>query len=224
MMGSVHKDVPCTKCHTDFDASMASQSHQGKKTDSKKVAGLACKNCHEHATQLKVYDKSTHGRKALGGDAKAPTCADCHGSHNIQSLKKNAVYRTAFRMDAMKVCGKCHQKYYDSYNDYYHGRAYKTGATDAPTCWDCHGAHDILPADQTESRVAKGNLAKTCGACHVDSRANFVQFATLIHGRSTVMNKNLLIKYKDKLFAWIGKTFLGSREATASAKTAAPQK
>ncbi len=221
MLGSVHKDVPCTKCHTDFDSALASQSHQGKKTDSKKIAGLSCKNCHEHAKQLKVYDKSTHGRLAMGGDDKAPTCADCHGSHEIKSLKKDKAYKAEFRMSAQKVCGKCHPKYYESYNDYYHGRAYKTGAADAPTCWDCHGAHEILPAAQTESKVAKGNLAKTCGACHPDSRAGFAKFGALIHGRDTMLGKNLLIKYKDKLLTWFGNTFLGSKEAAASVKPAA---
>lgn len=224
MLASVHKDVPCTKCHTDFDSNRASQSHLGLKTDSSKVAGLACKNCHEHASQLKVYDTSVHGRKALGGDMKAPTCADCHGSHAIKSLKKDKAYKQEFRANAEQVCGRCHQKYYDSYNDYYHGRAYKMKAADAPTCWDCHGAHDILPAKNTESKVAASNLATTCGKCHVDSRAGFTKYAKLIHGRQTVVDKNPVFKYKKILVEWFKKTVPGVAKAAGTGGTAASKK
>lgn len=213
MLASVHKDVPCTKCHTDFDSTAASQSHQGLKSDPRKVAGLSCKNCHEHASQLKVYNKSAHGRLALSGDTNAPTCADCHGSHGIQSFKKNKVYKAQFRMEAMKVCGKCHKDYYDSYSDYYHGRAYKMKAEDAPTCWDCHGTHEIMAAKNPESKVFKANLPKTCGQCHPDSRASFALFGKLIHGRPTVFNNNIVIKYKDKLLSWFNGTVLGKPDS-----------
>jgi hypothetical protein len=218
MLASVHKDVPCTKCHTDFDPAMASQSHQGLKSDPRKVAGLSCKNCHEHSAQLKVYNKSTHGRGALSGDAKAPTCADCHGSHNIQSFKKNKAYAADFRMQGMQVCGKCHKKYYDSYSDYYHGRAYKMKAVDAPTCWDCHGTHEILASKNTESKTAKANLPKTCGKCHPDSRNNFAQFAKLIHGRPDVFDKNIVIVYKGKIMDWFNVKVLGKPDTKAKEK------
>jgi hypothetical protein len=217
-LASVHKDVPCVKCHTDFDASMASQSHQNKITDSKKVAGLSCKNCHEHSKQLKIYNKSTHGRMALGGDSKAPTCADCHGSHDIKSLKKNKAYKAEFQMSAREVCGKCHKKSYDSYSDYYHGRAYKTGATDAPACWDCHGSHDILPAENVESKVSSRNLAKTCGDCHTDSRTGFTDFGRLIHGRQTILNKNIVFKYADIVYSWASDKVTGIASAASKGK------
>lgn len=224
ILASVHKDVPCAKCHTDFSTRNASQSHQGSKMDSREIAGLSCKNCHEHESQLKIYDTSVHGRKALGGDPRAATCADCHGSHAIKSLKKNKAYAAEFRMNAKEVCGKCHQKYFESYDDYYHGRAYKMKAPDAPACWDCHGAHDILPAANSASKVANNNIHKTCGKCHVDSRAGFAKFAALIHGRQTVMRKNPVIKYKDILVGWFKKTVLGKAEAKETAGTAASRK
>lgn len=225
LMQSVHKDLACVKCHTDFQESSASKSHQGQQTDSKKVAGLSCKNCHEHAPQLKVFDKSVHGRASLGGDAKAPTCADCHGAHGIKSFKKNKTYKAEFRTQANQVCGKCHKDYYESYNDYYHGSAYKTSAPDAPTCWDCHGAHEILPAGDPESKVANKNLARTCGTCHPDSHTAFTKFAALIHGRQTVMKKNLIMKYKDLLVTWFNETVLGQgKTAEADTKAASSSK
>lgn len=220
IMSSVHKNVACVKCHTDFISVNPSASHQALATDSKKVAGLSCKNCHQHAPQLKVYDKSVHGRLALGGDPKAATCADCHGSHNIKSLKKGTTTLADFQMAGYEVCGKCHQKYYDSYSDYYHGAAYKTGATDAPACWDCHGAHDITAAAKADSKVNPVNLPKTCGTCHADNSKGLAKYAALIHGRQTVLSNNLIIKYKDKIFGWVGETFLGKTPAPAKAKAA----
>jgi hypothetical protein len=207
MMSSVHKELACTKCHTDFSAVNAAQSHQGITGDPRKVAGLACKNCHQHATQLKIYDTSVHGRKALGGDPDAATCGDCHGSHDIKSFKKNKAYKQEFKMKAAEVCGGCHKDHLDSYDDYYHGAAFKTGAPNAPACWDCHGTHSILPAKDAESKIGDKNLAKTCGSCHPDSKAGFTGFAEMIHDRQTVMKKNLVIKYKNKLVSWIKKTF-----------------
>jgi hypothetical protein len=209
IMGSVHKDLACTKCHTDFSTVNASQSHQGLTGNSRIVAGLACKNCHQHSPQLKIYDRSVHGRLALGGFEGAATCGDCHGSHGIKSFKKDAAYKQAFKMNGKQVCGRsqCHKDFYDSYNDYYHGAAYKTGAPNAPACWDCHGFHQILPSADTESMVAKSNLAKTCGVCHPDSRASFTTYAELIHQQKKVAGKNIVIKYKNKLIDWVKKTF-----------------
>ncbi len=221
LMSSVHKGLACVKCHTDFSESSASKSHQGQQADSKNIAGLSCKNCHEHAPQLKVFDKSIHGRQALGGNKKAPTCADCHGSHGIKSFKKDKAYKQEFRMKGAQVCGQCHAEYYKAYNDYYHGSAYKAAAADAPTCWDCHGAHQILPAKDPASKVADKNLAKTCGGCHPDSRSQFTKFAALIHGRQKMMKKNLVIKYKDMLVGWFTANVLGQKPAAmADSKTA----
>ncbi|MFA5866624.1 MAG: hypothetical protein WC891_01465 [Actinomycetota bacterium] len=218
LMSSVHKELACVKCHTDFNPASAAQSHQGLTTDSRTIAGLACKNCHEHSKQLKIYDKSIHGRLTLGGDSKAPTCADCHGAHGIKSFKKNAAYKQEFHATAAQVCGQCHQDYYEAYNDYYHGAAYKTDAPDAPACWDCHGSHEILPAKDSTSKVADRNLAKTCGSCHADSHEPFVAFADMIHGRPKLMKKNIVIKYKDMLVTWFSDKVSGKVSANAAEK------
>lgn len=199
---SAHKDVACTKCHTDF----TTKSHQAGTGDFRKVAGLSCKNCHQHASQLKVYGKSIHGRLSLtGGKKRGATCGDCHGSHDIGSLKKSKEYRQKYHAAGEKVCGKCHREYYRSYDDYYHGRAYKMKAMDAPACWDCHGTHDVAKKEDPNSRVSSARLAQTCGKCHKDSTKSFTQFAQLIHGRRQAMDENLLIKYKNKLSKWFNR-------------------
>jgi len=203
ILQSAHKDVACTKCHVDFSQASTSQAHTAIAGDFKKTAGLACKNCHQHSGMLKVYSKSIHGRLALSGDPKGgANCADCHGSHNIKSFKKDKVYKAEFHLKGKEVCGKCHMKYYESYDDYYHGRAYKANAIDAPACWDCHGAHDVASAGNAVSMVSKERLPKTCAKCHVDASKGLVSFAPMIHGRAQAQDKNALIKMKNKVIAW----------------------
>ncbi len=111
----------------------------------------------------------------------------------------------AIRASSKEMCGKskCHSKSYNSYNDYYHGRAYKAGAIDSPTCWDCHGTHKVLPAKDDNSAVSsakltatsKTNLAKTCQKCHPDSSNNFAEYGKLIHGSTEVRKQNIAMHY-----------------------------
>ena len=203
LLNSAHKDTPCTKCHTDF----ATRSHTDIVTDWKKIAGVACKNCHQHADQLKVYSRSVHGRLALGGSPKrGATCADCHGAHDIGSFKKSKEYKAKYHVSGDEVCGRCHRDFYQSYNDYYHGKAYKMKAADAPACWDCHGTHEIMPSRDATSPVSKTKLAKTCGKCHTGSGKGLLEYAPLIHGKSKVIAENPIFSYKDKALTWVNRT------------------
>jgi nitrate/TMAO reductase-like tetraheme cytochrome c subunit len=53
------------------------------------------------------------------------------------------------------------------YGDSIHGRAVsRSGLTVAPTCSNCHGAHDIFSPSNPESRVATTHVPETCGKCH----------------------------------------------------------
>ena len=46
-------------------------------------------------------------------------------------------------------------------------------ATNKAVCFDCHGVHNILPADNEKSQVAKENLLITCQQCHPNATTNF---------------------------------------------------
>lgn len=35
-----------------------------------------------------------------------------------------------------------------------------------PTCWSCHGDHQILPSGNPESGVSRQNIVQTCATCH----------------------------------------------------------
>ena len=113
-----------------------------------------------------------------------------------------AAAKAAFHAQAQTVCGgaDCHKVQYASYNDYYHGAAYKQGAPDAPACWDCHGKHMILPKADKGSMVSAVNTAKTCGTCHPGSKESFSQQAgTMIHQKTAVEQANWLQQTVNKV-------------------------
>ncbi len=177
---SKHASLECTSCHVDF----TSQPQPVAETDARRVAGLACKTC--HASEFTGYALSIHGEKALASDEAAPTCAGCHGSHEITD---------ASELRADRVCADCHSDRYATYADYYHGRPYKLGANDAPACWDCHSNHSVQPASAEGSFVASDRLPETCGQCHEDTSESFTQFAKLIHGREQAQKDNVVVKF-----------------------------
>jgi hypothetical protein len=204
--GSVHKDLACSDCHVGF----SNEPHQGQYKDYLRAASIACISCKDHQKQKDVYGKSTHGQKALLGDPKAATCGDCHGSHDIKSLKKDKAYKAEFRRQAKEICGKseCHLKWWNSYNDYYHGRAYKRGASDAPTCWDCHGVHKEIPVKEPAATVSEQNLPKTCGQCHQGASAYFVKYAPLVHGEGVIRTENPVMRIIISILSWIDKAII----------------
>lgn len=204
LKASPHKNVACTSCHKDFGNS----NHVTKSPDWKEAASLACIRCHEHNNQYIDYSKSIHGQLALqaklGKDGiKAPACGDCHAGHNIKKLKDNPEGKAELRASAQKVCGDCHDDYWKSYDDYYHGKAFKSGATDAPTCWDCHGYHGVQPKKVAESMISEANLARTCDKCHAGSTSYFTEYAKLIHGTQDARDSNFVLSRVQKAFGAI---------------------
>lgn len=203
LRSSVHQNLDCLNCHVGFGYEPGKEHPQ----DWKRIAGLACKNC--HLAEYEPYRQSVHGRLSLSGDPKGgASCADCHGSHDIESQKTQEGL-LSIRASSEQLCGKseCHADAYESYNDYYHGRAYKAGAPDAPTCWDCHGTHKVLPGNDDSSAVSmakitensKNNLAKTCEKCHPDSSNTFAEYGKLIHGSTEVRKQNIAMYYLYKV-------------------------
>ncbi len=75
-----------------------------------------CGTCHEekHLAEkygfsplvMERYLESFHGRKLKVGHSGAPSCADCHGSHDIKNVKDPS--SPVFGANKIKTCGKCH--------------------------------------------------------------------------------------------------------------------
>ena len=173
---SVHSRLDCTACHAGFQP----REHTAKEKDGwyEQAKLTACSDC--HADQFAMYSGSFHGNLVMGErDKRAPSCADCHGSHGIISSKS-----PGFRASVLHMCGRCHDEKSGTYLDTYHGKSFRMGAMSTAVCTDCHGHHRILPQSNPDSTISKQNVAATCGKCHEHASTRFASF--LVHvDRST---------------------------------------
>lgn len=129
-----------------------------------------CGACHQGIQQ--EYLRGIHGKLSAAGDARAPVCTSCHTAHQIVDVRN-----VSFQMKTAATCGSCHQERYGTYRDTFHAQISALGYVETAHCWDCHRAHDILPASDPKSTVAPANLIGTCGKCHADANASFVTYS-----------------------------------------------
>ncbi len=138
-----------------------------------------CGKCHEGIED--PLRASVHGRGGLGGQAvrpapggtkrQEPTCTSCHQGHALFAPES-----VAFRELEPSNCGNCHGAMSSSYALSIHGQLTALGYGPAAKCADCHGAHEILPLDDPKSSLSPAKRRETCGKCHVNAGANFVNF------------------------------------------------
>ena len=193
---SAHRSLTCTQCHPDFR--YVDGTNKTKLWNAN--AGLACASVGCHDKQNALWAVSIHGNKAASG-VPAASCSGCHGGHDIERLKTQAA-KDRLRLSGLKLCvGTCHTHAaaYASYNDYYHGAAYKAGAVDAPACWTCHGGHSVLALKDPKSMTSPENLPSTCGVtgCHGGSTETFAEGGrAMIHGLVAVNTTNPINEFK----------------------------
>lgn len=130
-----------------------------------------CAQCHRGIAEQ--FSESVHSPTHTKTKEKLPTCADCHTSHSI-----NRADLQNFRLTIMNQCGNCHRELAESYFDTYHGKVSKLGYLKTAKCYDCHGAHDILPTSNPDSRLSRQNIVKTCASCHPGSNRRFAGYLT----------------------------------------------
>jgi cytochrome b subunit of formate dehydrogenase len=177
----------CVDCHTDVK-SLVHDAPPKK---------ISCAGCHEAAQQ--AYARSMHAKPAKAGAAMGAACVDCHGgAHEILTPGNPA--SPVNHANIPETCGRCHgQKFitssngdsaqaFVSYQASVHGRAIENGSQKAAVCTDCHGAHEILAANEDHSPIYKFNVPATCGKCH----ANVTQtFMASIHGQGIARGNGL---------------------------------
>ncbi|MGP8224899.1 MAG: cytochrome b/b6 domain-containing protein [Terracidiphilus sp.] len=185
---SIHGDLfACVDCHTDVKGLI----HE---STPKKVT---CAQCHADAQE--AYSHSLHSKAAQAGQKAAANCQDCHGgAHEILGAddSKSPVNHANIPV----TCGRCHgQKFlvasngesaqsFVSYQESVHGLAVEKGSKKAAVCTDCHGAHEILPANDQKSPIYKFNVPATCGKCHAAVAETFMQS---IHGQGIARGNGL---------------------------------
>ena len=167
LKASPHAGLDCTSCHADIK----DLPHPDK------LAPVECGAC--HSDEQRQYAASVHGKKAAGGDAFAPGCKSCHGTHNI--MRAAAAGSPTSTIEIPKLCGRCHREgtpvsetrqipetnILGNYMDSIHGEGlFKRGLTVTAVCTSCHTAHFVLPHTDSRSSIAKDNIARTCTHCH----------------------------------------------------------
>jgi hypothetical protein len=181
MKVSVHGSMfSCVDCHKDIKSS----PHENT------PAKITCAQCHADAQA--AYSHSYHASAKRPDGSTPAACVDCHGdAHTIlpASDPKSPIYHS----NIPATCGTCHgQKFlmestgnssqpFVSYQESVHGRAVESGSLTAAVCTDCHGAHDILPANDAKSLINKFNVPQTCGKCHSQIQTVFMRS---IHGQA----------------------------------------
>jgi cytochrome b subunit of formate dehydrogenase len=184
---SIHGDLfACVDCHKDVKGPV----HE---TTPKKVR---CAECHADAQQ--AYSHSLHAKDYRAGGPGA-NCQDCHGgAHEI--LADAEAKSPVNHANIPYTCGRCHgQKFlmesngesaqpFLSYQASVHGHATANGSTKAAVCTDCHGAHEILSANDSKSSIYKFNVPSTCGNCHTEISKIFMES---IHGKAIMRGNGL---------------------------------
>jgi len=144
-----------------------------------------CGKCHAGITA--EYEQGIHGKAVAAGNKDAPVCSDCHTAHAILQPTE-AEFRTA----STPICGSCHKEKFSTYRDTFHSQLGSLGGyVETARCWDCHGAHDMLPASDPRSPVNKANLVKTCGRCHAGANESFVQYQPHANAHNRKLNPAL---------------------------------
>jgi len=180
---SAHGSFDCIDCHVDAKG----DPHPDE------LAEVNCGQCHDDMAE--EYLQGIHGQSRAAGDAEAPSCADCHGKHNIlPSSDENSM---TYSINQPKTCGKCHQKGgvgethdipvsepYEMFEQGIHGQLLTEGIESAASCASCHESHRLLPMSNLNSPINRANITSTCGQCHADIQEEFENSA---HGKAVTM-------------------------------------
>ncbi len=153
----------------------------------------SCIKC--HLSSDRVSDTTTAAMFLLGDvhQANGIGCEKCHGgdpnrgyTENDQSLAMDPAKgfkSPPEKADIPAFCARCHSdiefmKRYDPrlptdqlalYKTSIHGKLlYGNKDTKVAVCTDCHSVHNILPPQDSRSKVYHQNIPSTCATCHSD--------------------------------------------------------
>lgn len=158
----------CTDCHSAHGelpgSNPASTVHRNN-------VASTCGRCHYGIEQQFVT--SIHSPQVSSTGKELPICSDCHTAHRIRRTDLEG-----FKLEIMVQCGRCHLEIAKTYFDTYHGKVSQLGYTKTAKCYDCHGAHDILPVEDPRSHLSRENVVGTCQKCHPGATRRFAGYLT----------------------------------------------
>ncbi len=169
--GCSEASISCFACHGAHHVRPASDP--ASPIHPRRIAAT-CGRCHR--PEAAAYARSVHARALAIRGIPAPSCVACHGAHGVRAPEDREA--PVSRRKVVYTCAECHEDpavlratalplaVVDSYEETFHGIAYRQGITDVATCPSCHGAHDVRPVDDPRSRVGPRRVRETCRACH----------------------------------------------------------
>ena len=149
-----------------------------------------CLSCHNDPSQemdlpdgkISVYvdpakfHDSVHGAKL--------NCTDCHTNITDYPHPENHFKnKRDLNLALYESCKRCHFDNYTKMLEGIHYHLLAKGDSRAPTCVDCHGAHEITKPDQPKARVSQ-----TCERCH---QGIYNTYANSVHGKALVIGGNV---------------------------------
>ena len=158
----------CTNCHT---AHSILPRDNPESSVNKQNVPATCGRCHHGIEEQ--FEQSIHATMVNKTDKPLPVCNDCHSAHTIRRTDEQG-----FKLDIMTKCGRCHEKIAETYFDTYHGKVSQLGYTKTAKCYDCHGAHDILPVSDPRSHLSRECVLSTCQKCHEGATRRFAGYLT----------------------------------------------
>jgi cytochrome b subunit of formate dehydrogenase len=158
----------CADCHT---AHRELPRADPRSSVHPKNVARTCSKCHRGIYE--VFIRSVHSPEVTRTGKALPVCSECHSAHSIARTDLSD-----FRLHIMDQCGRCHRQITETYFDTFHGKVSKLGYVKTAKCYDCHGAHDILPVTDVRSRLSRANIVKTCAKCHPGSHRRFAGYLT----------------------------------------------
>jgi hypothetical protein len=174
-----------------------------------------CLDCHstlggKHAEITEQWQRSIHGERNV-------TCADCHGGDPSATTVDGAMAPDAgyigvpAKTEIPALCASCHadvslmRQYglptdqYAKYKESVHGIRLAEGDLNVTTCFDCHGGHLILKANDPASTVYPANVPGLCASCHSDKELmapyniptnQFDLYRQSVHGHALLDNQD----------------------------------
>lgn len=158
----------CHNCHTAHGVLPASDPESSVNINN---VPDTCGRCH-HGIEDQ-FNKSVHSRLVTNTEKELPVCNTCHTSHSIRRADQDD-----FKLQIMSTCGRCHEDIAETYFDTYHGKVSRLGYTKTAKCYDCHGAHDVLPVTDPRSHLSRANVVATCQKCHPGATRRFAGYLT----------------------------------------------
>jgi len=158
----------CTACHTAHGVLPYADSASSVNP---RNLPRTCGGCHHGIEEQ--FEGSIHSASVSTAGKPLPVCNDCHSAHTIERADASG-----FRLEIMSRCGRCHEEVAKTYFDTYHGKVSQLGYTKTAKCYDCHGAHNILPVSDPRSTLSHDNVVGTCQKCHPGATRRFAGYLT----------------------------------------------